>query len=61
MAGEGVEIMAKKGNCGGPKRPGPKTVPVAPYKRSTPGDKCHGGPKPGPKNVPVKPHKRSKP
>lgn len=52
--------MAKK-SCGGPKRPGPKTVPVAPYRRSTPGNQCHGPGKPGPKTVSVKRHKRSKP
>lgn len=50
-----------KNHCGGPKRPGPKTVQVSPYKRSTPGDHCHGSPKPGPKTVRVSGHRRSKP
>ena len=52
--------MAKK-HYGGPKRSGPKSVPVKRYKRSTPGKTCHGPGKPGPKTVTVKPHKRSKP
>lgn len=52
--------MSKK-HCGGPKKSGPKTVPVKPHKRSTPGDHCHGPGKPGPKTVTVTPHKRSKP
>lgn len=52
--------MAKK-HCGGKPATGPKTVPVKPHKRSTPGKTCHGPGKPGPKSVPVRPHKRSKP
>jgi len=47
--------------CGGKTRSGRKTVPVKPYRRSTPDDHCHGGSKPGPKTVPVKGHRRSKP
>lgn len=47
--------------CGGKPGNGPKTVPVADHKRSTPGDKCFGPGKPGPKTVTVKEHKRSKP
>lgn len=53
--------MPKQGHCGGETRPGPKTVKIDGYRRSTPGDHCHGHEKPGPKNVTVKPHKRSKP
>ena len=52
--------MGKK-HCGGPTKPGPKTVPVKPHKRSKPGNDCHGPGKPGPKTVPVKRHKRSTP
>ncbi len=48
-------------HCGGKPSSGPKTVPVKPYKRSTPGDGCYGPGKPGPKTVTVKPHRRSKP
>ena len=51
--------MAK--NCRGPKRPGPKTVPVQGHVRSKPGDHCYVHGKPGPKTVRVKPHKRSTP
>lgn len=54
-------IMAKTNSCGGPKRPGRKTVPVKPHRRGPPGNTCYGPGKPGPKTVPVKPHKRSKP
>ena len=41
----------------------PKTVPVKPYRRSTPRKPAWPGPgdKPGPKTVPVKPHRRSEP
>lgn len=52
--------MASK-KCGGKTRPGPKTVPVSPHKRTKPGKDCHGPGKPGPKTVTVKRHKRSKP
>ena len=40
-----------------------KTVPVKPYRRSTPSTPAYPGPgrKPGPKTVPVKPHRRSRP
>ena len=33
--------MARK-HCGGKKSPGPKTVPVQPYRRPKPGDTCYG-------------------
>jgi hypothetical protein len=52
-----------KNHCGGGSRSrsGPKTVPVKPHRRSTPGKGCYGPGKPGPKTVAVKPHRRSKP
>lgn len=53
--------MAKKHNCGGETRPGPKTVPVRPHVRSKPGPSCYGPGKPGPKTVSVKRHRRSTP